>query len=109
MGNISKNMEIVKDNLAILLTASIAIVSGIFNAYQYFKNKKFKRYGTEKDLKRRKASLEKLQNEHRSNSWMLVKLGEKEKEKNEFICREKELMAEIEYLEKILGKRKWVQ
>jgi hypothetical protein len=102
-------MEFVKNNLAILVTASIAVISWIFNIYQYRENKLLKKYGTEKDLKRRKASLEKLRNEHRSNSWMLVKLGEKEKEKNEFICREKELLAEIEYLEKILGKRKEVK
>lgn len=95
-------MEFIKNNLAILITATIALTSGIFNIYQYFENKKLKKYATEKDLKRRRASLEKLRNDHRSNSWMLSRLGEKEQEKNEFICREKQILAEIEYLEKVL-------
>ena len=94
-------MEFLKNNLAIIISI-IIIISGCFNIYQYIENRKLRKYGTEKDLKRRQASLEKLRNEHRSNDWILVTLGEKEKEKNEFICREKELMAEIEYLEKIL-------
>ena len=93
-------MEFIRNNLSILTTIAVLIVSGIFNIYQYFENKKLKKYATEKDLKRRKASLEKLRNEHRSNSWMLIKLGEKEK--NDFIYREKCLLAEIEYLEKNL-------
>lgn len=95
-------MEFIKNNLAILITAAIAIASGIFNLHLYYENKRLKNYATEKDLKRRKASLEKLRNEHRSNSWLLVKMGEKEEEKNNFIYREKCIMAEIEYLEKIL-------
>lgn len=95
-------MEFFKNNLAIIVSTVIATVSACLNVYQYFGNKLLKRYGTERDLKRRKASLEKLRNNHQSNGWLLRDLGEMAKEKNEFICREKELLAEIEYLEKIL-------
>lgn len=65
-----------------------------------------KNYGTEKDLKRRVASLEKLRNDHKSSDWMFATLGDMEKEKNEFKYREKCLMAEIEYLEKVLKIKK---
>jgi hypothetical protein len=99
-------MEFVKNNIAIFISTAIVIISGCFNVYQYIENKKLRKYGTEKDLKRRKASLEKLRNEHRSNNWMLVTLGEKEKEKNEFVYREKCLLAEIDCLEKILKIKK---
>ena len=98
------SMEFVRNNLEIIVSFIIAVVSACFNVYQYFENKRLKQYGTEKDLKRRRASLEKLRNRHQSNSWLLTRLGEKEEEKHEFICREKELLAEIEYLEKILTK-----
>jgi len=95
-------MKFIENNLAILVPAIVTIASGILSTYLYLENKKIKKYATERDMKRRKASLEKLRNEHRSNNWMLATLGEKEKEQNEFICREKELLAEIEYLEKVL-------
>lgn len=98
-------MEFVKNNIAVFIAAIFTIVSGIFNLCLYLENKRLKKYATEKDLKRRLASLEKLRADHRANGWMLAKLGEKETEKNEFICREKELMAEIEYLEKVLNKK----
>lgn len=98
-------MNFIKDNLSILTTIAALIASGIFNIYQFFENKKLKKYATEKDLKRREASLEKLRNDHSANGWLL-KMGEKEKEQNEFICREKQLLAEIEYLEKILKIKK---
>lgn len=98
-------MNFIKDNLSILTTIVALIVSGIFNIYQFFENKKLKKYATEKDLKRREASLEKLRNDHRANGWLL-RMGEKEKEQNEFTCREKQLLAEIEYLEKILKIKK---
>jgi hypothetical protein len=97
-------MEFIKNNLSILTTIVALVISGFLNIYQYFENKRLKKYATEKDLKRREARLEKLRNGHRFNSQMLLRLGEKEKEKNEFICREKEYIAEIEYLKKILNK-----
>jgi hypothetical protein len=95
-------MEFVKNNFVLIVSSIIAIVSACLNVYQYFENKQLKKYGTERDLKRRMASLEKLRNNHKFNDRLYITLGEKEKEKNEFICREKELLAEIEYLEKIL-------
>lgn len=99
-------MEFIENNLSVLTTILALIISGAFNIFQYFENRKLKNYSTEKDLKRRIASLEKLRDDHRSNNWILAKLEEREKEKNEFICREKQLIAEIEYLEKILKIKK---
>lgn len=101
-------MEFLNNNLAIIISA-ITIISGCFNFYQYIENRKLKRFATEKDLKRREASLERLQNNYESkkaNSLGLNMPGEEEKEENEFICRKKEIEAEIEYLEKVLKKKK---
>jgi len=95
-------MEFLKNNLAIIISTTIAITSACFNVYQYFENRLLKKYGTEKDLKRRKASLEKLQNDHGNPFMKPIYLGEIAKEQSDFKYREKCLKAEIEYLEKIL-------
>lgn len=95
-------MELIKNTLIILVPLCIAIVSGIFNVYQYLENKKLKKYATEKDLKRRRASLEKLRDEHKTNRRMLSRVGEIEKDRIDFNYREKCILAEIELLEKVL-------
>jgi len=96
-------MEFLKNNLAIIISV-VTILSGCFNIYQYIENRKLKKYGTEKDLKRRQASLEKLHNDHNDPVLKPMRLGEIAKDQNEFAYREKCLKAEIEYLEKILNK-----
>ena len=105
MRDVSKIMEFTKNNLAIL----IAIISSCFNFYQYFENKKLKKYSTEKNLKQKQASLEKLYNDYKNykaNNLGLPIIGEKEKKENEFKHRKKCLIAEIECLKKILKARK---
>lgn len=100
-------MDFIKNNLSILTTILALIISGIFNFYQYFENRKFKKYAREKDLKRREASLERLRNDYKNykafESYKPVGLmGKNKKKENEVRHREKEILAEIEYLKKIL-------
>lgn len=102
MGNISKIMEFIKNNLPILVTATIAAVSGIFNIYQYNKNRNLKKYDAEKNLKKRRADLKKLNDDHSNPFLKPILLDEIIRERNEFDHKKSKLEAEIEYLKKIL-------
>lgn len=102
-------MDFIKNYLSILTTIVALIISGIFNIYQFLENKRLKKYATEKDLKRREASLDKLRDDYSNNkkyNFALSILGEDERKENEFKYRERCLVAEIEYLKKILKIKK---
>ncbi len=101
-------IEFIKNNLAIFISTSIAILGAIFNFYQYLLNRKLKKYSAEKDLKQKNAELVKLIDNHYQNSAGTVNFygsasfSDFQKEENKFYYEKSCLEVEIEYLEKIL-------
>lgn len=96
-------MDFIKSNLTVFVSVIAVFVSACFNAYQYFENRQLKKYSTEKDLKKKKADLEKLINDYKHKQYeMLIFPKDSIKRKNDFNHKKKHLEAEIEYLEKIL-------
>lgn len=94
--------DFIKNNLTVFVSVAIAFISSCFNVYQYISNKQLKKYNAEKELKKKKADLEKLQKDSNSELYLI---GIDDKRINDFECKEKHLIAEIEYLEKVLNKK----
>lgn len=95
--------DFIKNNLTIFVSVAIAFISACFNIYQYISNKQLKKYNAEKELKKKKADLEKLINDYNhSNYEILIFPEDVAKRENGFNHKKKYFEAEIEYLEKIL-------
>lgn len=95
--------DFIKNNLAVFVSVIFAFISACFNIYQYMENKRLEKYSTEKDLKKKKADLEKLQKDCDGELYLI---SIDDRKINDLKCRERHLMAEIEYLEKILDKKR---
>lgn len=100
-------MQFIRDNLPFFISTGLAILSGVFNFYQYGKNKEFKKYASEKELRIKIAELKNEKGKYEDSLTDYSNFGnDRLKLEREYEFKTEKIKSEIEYLEKILNKKK---